>query len=189
VSGLYALILAAGSGSRFGGGKLMTPWRGGVLLDGALRAAWAAPVKAVHVAVGADPDVARYLADKGVTVVEAAHYAQGLSASLKAGVASLPKDASGVIVFLGDMPLIPHALAGLLAQALADGAPAAVPEYDGRIGNPAALSAALFPVIAALDGDRGARAILEGLGGGLARIACGDPGILADVDRPDDLPA
>jgi molybdenum cofactor cytidylyltransferase len=189
VSGLYALILAAGSGSRFGGGKLMTPWRGGVLLDGALTAAKAAPVEGVFVAVGADPQVAFYLTSKGVTVVEAADHARGLSASLKAGVASLPKDASGVIVFLGDMPLIPHGLAGLLAQALADGAPAAVPEYRGRTGNPAALSAVLFPAIAALDGDRGARTILEGLGAQLARVACDDPGVLADVDRPDDLPA
>ena len=51
---IHALVLAAGFGSRFGGGKLMTPWRSGVLLDGALAAAFAAPVGAVHVVVGAD---------------------------------------------------------------------------------------------------------------------------------------
>ncbi|HEY9219590.1 MAG TPA: NTP transferase domain-containing protein, partial [Phenylobacterium sp.] len=38
-------MLAAGAGSRFGGGKLLTPWAGGVLLDGALAAAFAAPVR------------------------------------------------------------------------------------------------------------------------------------------------
>ena len=39
-----AIVLAGGSGSRFGGGKLLAPFRGGELIDGALRAAFAAPV-------------------------------------------------------------------------------------------------------------------------------------------------
>ena len=49
-----ALVLAAGSGSRFGGGKLLAPWNGGVLLDGALPAAFAAPARSVILVTGAD---------------------------------------------------------------------------------------------------------------------------------------
>jgi len=54
---LEAIVLAAGSGARFGGAKLTAPWRGGVLLDGALAAAFQAPVRTVTVVTGADPKV------------------------------------------------------------------------------------------------------------------------------------
>ena len=187
MSGIHALILAAGSGSRFGGGKLMAPWRGGVLLDGALDAAFAAPVAAVHVVVGADPTAAAHARSRGATIIEAEDYALGLSASLKAGLAALSADAVGVLVFLGDMPLVPHAVLAPLVEALAGGAVAAVPVWEGKIGNPAALSARLFPELLALEGDRGARALIEGLGEAVVRIPAPDAGILFDVDLPDDL--
>ncbi len=189
MSGLYAILLAAGSGSRFGGGKLMAPWRGGVLLDGALAAARAAPVRSVLAVVGADPAVEAWLAGKAARVVRAQDHALGLSASLKAGVAALPEDATGALVFLGDMPLVPHAVLPPLAAALAAGALAAAPQFQGRLGNPAAFSAALFPRVMGLDGDRGARPLLESLGEALARIEAPDAGVLLDVDRPGDLPA
>ena len=167
MSGVHAVVLAAGSGSRFGGGKLMTPWRGGALIDGALDAAFAAPVKAVHVVVGADPAVAAHAAARGARIVECRDHALGLSASLKAGIAALPEDAAGALVLLGDMPKVPHAVLQPLVAAIAAGAPAAVPVFDGKVGNPAALSAVLFPKVLALEGDRGARALLEGLGDAL----------------------
>ncbi len=189
MTNIHALVLAAGSGSRFGGGKLMAPWRGGVLLDGALEAAFAAPVTAVTVVVGADARVAVRAKARGARIVEAADHALGLSASLKAGVAALPEDAAGVLVFLGDMPLVPHAVLGPLAEAIVGGAPAAVPVFEDQIGNPAALSARLLPAVLALEGDRGARAILQGLGEDLVRVQSPGAGVLIDIDRPGDLPA
>ena len=51
---LEAIVLAGGAGARFGGDKLTAPWRGGVLIDGALGAAFAAPVRSVTVVTGAD---------------------------------------------------------------------------------------------------------------------------------------
>jgi molybdenum cofactor cytidylyltransferase len=69
-----------------------------------------------------------------------------------------------------------------------DGAPAAVPVWQGRQGHPACVSSALFPQIDALRGDRGARSILDGLGEALASIAAPDAGVLLDVDRPEDMP-
>jgi molybdenum cofactor cytidylyltransferase len=185
---VHAIVLAAGAGARFGGGKLLAPWRGGVLLDGALDAAFAAPVQAVWVVVGADPHVAAYAARRGARIAEAADHALGLSASLKAGIAALPRDAAGALILLGDMPLVPHAVLAPLVQAVLDGAPAAAPVRDGRQGNPAALSAALFPQILALEGDRGARAVLDGLGRALALVRAPDDGIFLDVDRPGDVP-
>jgi molybdenum cofactor cytidylyltransferase len=187
VSDIHAIVLAAGFGSRFGGGKLMAPWRGGVLLDGALDAAFASPAEAVHVVVGADLAAATHARARGAMIVEARDHALGLSASLKAGIAALPPDAAGALVFLGDMPLVPHAVLAPLAEAILAGASAAVPVFDGRIGNPAALAALLFPKVLTLEGDRGARALIEGLGEALVRVEAPDAGVLYDVDRREDL--
>ena len=52
---LSAIVLAAGFGTRFGGGKLTAPWRGGRLIDGAVTCARAARVDQVVVVTGADP--------------------------------------------------------------------------------------------------------------------------------------
>jgi molybdenum cofactor cytidylyltransferase len=189
VTALHALVLAAGTGSRFGGRKLLAPWRGGVLLDGALSAALAAPVASVTVVTGADAEAVGAAAAGRARLVHAADYRDGMAASLKAGLEALPEGAGGVIVFLGDMPLIPPDIAPALAAALDAGAPAAAPFLAGRRGHPVALSAALFPELRSIAGDRGARDVLDALGDRLGRIETDDPGVLIDVDSPADLPA
>jgi len=75
-----------------------------------------------------------------------------------------------------------------LAEALATGAAAAAPIFQGRRGNPVLLGATLFPDVLALQGDAGARAILQDLGDQLALVDAPDDGILFDVDLPTDLP-
>ncbi|HRD47221.1 MAG TPA: NTP transferase domain-containing protein, partial [Caulobacter sp.] len=51
---LDAVVLAAGAGKRFGGGKLTAPWADGLLLDASLAAAFASPARTVSVVWGAD---------------------------------------------------------------------------------------------------------------------------------------
>jgi molybdenum cofactor cytidylyltransferase len=193
---LEAIVLAAGSGSRFGGGKLLAPWRGGVLLDGALAAAFAAPVRTVTVVTGAGADrvaaAARAFAETAgqtgrLRLVHAPDHAEGMAATLRTGIAALPADTEAAFVFLGDMPAIPHAILPRLAEALA-GADAAAPEFEGRRGHPVLIGAALFPALSALKGDEGARKVLAGLGDRLALVEAPDDGVLFDVDRPEDLP-
>jgi molybdenum cofactor cytidylyltransferase len=192
---LEAIVLAAGAGSRFGGGKLLTPWRGGVLLDGALAAAFAAPVRSISVVWGADPAVAaaaeafaeRTGTRERLRLVHAPRHAEGLSASLAAGVAALPTDGEGVFVFLGDMPRIPGGLTGPMADALAGGALAAATEFQGRRGHPVLFAKALWPRLLALGGDRGAGALLGQLGADVALVPAQDDGVLYDVDRREDL--
>lgn len=195
MTGLHAVVLAAGAGSRFGGRKLLAPFRSGRLIDAALAAAFAAPVEAVHVVVGYDARAVSaaavaYTADVGETrmrIVEAPEHAEGLAGSLRAAIAALPGTASGVLVFLGDMPGVPTEVLGPLAQALMAGAPAAVPVWDGMRGHPAALSSALFPDLLQLTGDRGARGLLERLGAAVVEVPAPHAGVLLDIDTPADL--
>ena len=185
-----AVVLAAGSGSRFGGGKLLASWGAGVLLEGALAAAFAAPVRDVTVVIGADADAVAAAArgfDPRVLIVHARDHAEGMGASLRTGIASLPADAAGAFVFLGDMPRAPTAVLAPMAQAVRAGALAAAPVFRGQRGNPVLLARDLFPQLLTLTGDAGARGVLQGLGDRLALIESPDDGVLFDVDLRSDL--
>jgi molybdenum cofactor cytidylyltransferase len=187
---IAAVVLAAGSASRFGGGKLLAPWRGAPLLHAALAAAQAAPVASVTVVTGADAEAIAACVrdfDPSIRLAHAPDHAEGLSASLRAGIASLGEEVAAAVVFLGDMPRVPHAVLGPLADAVAAGAPAAAPVFRGVRGNPVVLSRELFGQIAELGGDIGARQVLQRLGTRLALVEAPDDGVLFDVDRPADL--
>jgi len=195
VQRLEAIILAAGAGSRFGGGKLLAPWRGGVLLDGALGAAFASPVRSVEVVWGADAAVAEAAAafagrtgsGHRLRLVHAPRHADGLSASLAAGIEALPEDSDGVFVFLGDMPRVPPGLTAPMADALALGAAAVTTQFQGRRGHPVLFGRPLWPRLTALTGDQGAGALLRDLGDAVTLIPSPNNGVLFDVDRREDL--
>ena len=192
---LEAVVLAAGAGARFGGGKLTAPWGDGVLLDAALAAALAAPVRRVTVVWGADARVAeaaRAFSERAgsgdrLHLVHADRHADGLSASLRAGIEALASDCAGAFVFLGDMPKIPVTVLARLAEALDQGALAAAPQFAGRRGHPVLFGAALFGELTTLSGDKGAAGMLDRLGDRLVLIPAPDDGVLFDVDRPADL--
>jgi molybdenum cofactor cytidylyltransferase len=194
---LDAIVLAAGASSRFSGGKLLAPWGEGVLLDGAMATAFAAPADFVSVVWGADPRVPAAAEDfasrigerRRLRLVHADRHAEGMAESLKAGIANLKSTSQGVFVFLGDMPRVSPQVTTALADALAAGALAAAPEHGGQRGHPVLFAASLFPAILALSGDRGAASILAGLGDQVSLVAWPDDGVLFDVDRPEDLGA
>jgi molybdenum cofactor cytidylyltransferase len=184
------VVLAAGQASRFGGRKLLVDYRGAPLLHGALAAATIAVAGRVTVVTGADAEAVGacvHAFDPAIRLVHAEDYASGMAASLRAGIASLGQDAEAAFVFLGDMPRVPHSVLPPLARAVSDGAPAAAPVFAGRRGNPVVLGRSLFEDVARLQGDVGARPILQALGPRLALIEAPDDGILFDVDERGDL--
>jgi molybdenum cofactor cytidylyltransferase len=192
---LDAVVLAAGAAARFGGGKLVSPWRGGVLLDGALAAAFIAPVRSVSVAWGADyrvPSAAERFAKRvgeldRLRLVHVTRHAEGMAESLKAAIASLGSDSDGAFVFLGDMPRVGTSVAVGLADALINGALAAAPDYSGRRGHPVLFAATLYPRLLSLSGDSGAAAVLAEIGDALVLVPSLDDGVLFDIDQPRDL--
>lgn len=185
-SGFWALVLAAGAGSRFGGDKLRAPWGDGSLIAATLSIARAAPVDGVAAAIRPGD---RLIDDPSVRLVAVEDWAEGMGASLRAGIAALPDGAAGAFVFLGDMPRIPIAVLVPLAAAVRGGAAAAAPVFAGRAGHPVLFSRSLFPDLLRLEGDRGAWRVLADLGDRLARIPAPDDGVLFDVDTRDQLGA
>lgn len=196
---IAALVLAAGRSSRFiaAGGreatKLVAPVAGKPLARYAVEAALASTARPVVVVTGHARDaVEAALRGLAFQSVDNPAFISGLASSLRAGIAALPPDADGAIVMLADMPAVTSALIDRLVAAFAaqPDAMAATPVGAGRRGNPVLLSAALFPSVAKLEGDEGARRLLAALPAErLIDVPSDDLGATLDVDTPDALDA
>lgn len=189
------LLLAAGAGTRMGRPKALlvhddgTPW-----LERAVDALRGGGCDPVTVVLGAAAEEALPLVPDGVTVVVAADWAEGMSASLRAGLAALEDtDAAAALVSLVDLPDVGAAVVRRVLAAGGDGADGADradeaallrTTYDGRPGHPVLLGRAHWAgVRAAAVGDRGARDYLAHHDP--VEVECGDLATGRDVDRPD----
>ncbi|MFT8244559.1 NTP transferase domain-containing protein [Roseomonas sp. BN140053] len=129
------------------------------------------------------------LRGRAVHFVHAADHAEGLSASLRAGLDAVPAEAEGVLVCLGDMPLVTGAdLDRLLAAFDPQGGGAVVqPTHAGRRGNPVLWAREFLPEMRALQGDSGARALLERHADRVVRVEMPGDGVLRDFDTAEAL--
>ena len=172
------LLLAAGSGSRLGMPKALVELDGQTLVDRGVALLREGGCDPVVVVLGA-----AVVGVEGAQVVVAQDWAQGMSASLRAGLAAL--DADACVVALVDQPLI-GAEAVRRLVALAPTADAAVATYDGKHRNPVLLSRSIWPELD-LAGDAGARQWLRDNPTRVTLVPCDDTGSPFDIDAPADL--
>lgn len=181
------VLLAAGAGARFGGDKLLHPLPDGVAISAhAARNLLAVVPDVVAVVRWGDFPLYEMLEQEGCRVTMFRGAARGMGASLAHGV-SEARDAGGWIIALADMPRVPASVIRDIAGALAGGALIAAPVHRGERGHPVGFGARLRDELLALDGDTGARAVLQRHAVDVRIIQCDDDGVLADVDRPSDL--
>lgn len=186
---IVGILLAAGAGSRFGGEKLLHPLEDGVAIAAhAARNLLAATPDVIAVVRRGDFPLYDMLEQEGCQVTMFQGAARGMGASLAHGV-SESRSADGWIVALADMPRIAPATIKRILAALEEGAQIATPVYKGERGHPVGFGAQLRDELLTLDGDQGARAVLERHREALKLIECDDAGVLLDIDRKSDLPA
>ena len=188
---VVGILLAAGRAERFGGGKLLAPLRAGPRAGAAvgvvaLRHLLSAVRPSIAVVRPGDDTLAARLREEGAQVVVAKRADEGIGASLAAGVAHAPPHA-GVVVALADMPWIDVATIARVVTWIVAGASLAAPFHRGQRGHPVGFSPAHRRALLALRGDEGARAILASAAADIARVDVDDPGVLLDVDTPEDL--
>ena len=185
-----AIILAAGRSTRMGSNKLLEDLNGKPLVRHVAEAALASKVHPVIVVTGHQHEgVSAALEGLNLTFIHNADFADGLSTSLKTGVAALTTEVTAVIVLLGDMPLIPSAAIDQLITVF-EASPqkiAAVPVYEGEWGNPVLLSRTLFEEVATLQGDAGARKLLNGRTEDVLEVPIASDAVLIDLDTPEAL--
>ena len=159
---MSAVVLAAGTASRIGRPKLLLPLGGRSVVRRVVESALASPALETIVVLGHAADlVAREITGLAVRAVLNPDYATGMASSLRAGLAAVSPGAEGALILLGDQPLVTSDVIGRLIAAFeTSGKPIAAPLYNGVQGNPVCFARALFPALAALSGDRGAKAIV-----------------------------
>jgi molybdenum cofactor cytidylyltransferase len=188
---IAGLVLAAGRSTRMGGpNKLLEEINGKPLVRIATEHMLASRARPVIVVTGHQKErVERALSGLPVTFVHNADFAEGLSTSLKAGIAAVPAEADGVVVGLGDMPQVSAALIDRLIAAFDPerGALVAIPTLGGKRGNPVLWSRRFFPDLMAVDGDVGARHLIGGYGEAVVEVPVEDAAALTDVDTPEAL--
>jgi molybdenum cofactor cytidylyltransferase len=186
-----ALVLAAGRSTRMGGpNKLLAEIGGRSLVRIAVDHALASRARPVVVVTGHQRDkVEAALAGLDIKLVHNPNFAEGLSTSVKAGLAALPDEADGAIVCLGDMPQVTAGLIDKLTAAFDPerGALVVVPVIDGKRGNPVVWARRFFPELMAIDGDIGARQVISRYPEAVTEVALTDTAALVDVDTPDAL--
>ncbi len=192
-SPVAALVLAAGLSRRMGdANKLLADVAGAPMVARCVDAALASAARPVLVVTGHEAARVRAaLAGREVRFVHNPEPAAGLAASLRAGILALGEPVEGALVCLGDMPWVrAEHLDALIAAFLASGErPICVPTFDFERGNPVLWPARHFANIAALTGDRGARALLDAHADEVCYVPVADPGVTLDVDTPEALAA
>lgn len=184
---ISGILLAAGAGSRFGGEKLLHPLEDGVAIAAhAARNLLAATSEVIAVVRWGDFPLYEMLEQEGCQVTMFQDAARGMGASLAHGVAQA-RGADGWVIALADMPRIAPDTIKKVIAALEEGASIAAPVRKGERGHPVGFGAQLRDELLALDGDQGARAVVERHREAVKLIECDDPGIVLDIDRKTDL--
>lgn len=188
---IAAVVLAAGRSSRMGAAnKLLADVDGVPMVRRAVDAALASSARPVIVVTGNEQGkVQAALRGCKATFVHNPGFADGMSTSLRAGLAALPDRTDGVLICLGDMPLVTPAVLDRLIGAFnpLEGRAICVPTWNGKRGNPVLWDRRFFTEIAGLAGDVGAKHLIGEHADLVAEVAMPDDAVLTDIDTPEAL--
>lgn len=178
-----AVVLAAGAARRFGSDKRFHHIGGVPMLARTLGVYRAVFDDVAAVLRPGEAAAAELVAAANCRTVLAPDAAQGQSRSLAAGVAAMTA-CDGLLIGLGDMPLVEPGTLRRIAAALAAAPDHVVrPRCRGQAGNPIGFPAALFDALQRVAGDRGGRDIVA-RHDRVLRLDVEDEGVLRDFDRP-----
>jgi molybdenum cofactor cytidylyltransferase len=182
---ITGVLLAAGSSRRFGNHKLLHEIQGKPLI---LRSAGC--LEACHrllaIVRADDLPLQQCLQQAGIETVINPLAHQGMGRSLACGIAASPHS-DGWCILPADMPYISPHTGRRIVRALMQGAAITAPYFKGRRGHPVGFNRTYREQLLALQGDTGARTILADTPQAIVEIPVEDPGILWDIDTPQDL--
>jgi molybdenum cofactor cytidylyltransferase len=183
---IVGLLLAAGSAKRFGSDKLRHALPHGVAIAVQAARHLKSQVEIVAVVRPGSTELAQALQGEGCKVVICDNAAEGMGASLACAVRAA-EGADAWLVALADMPYVRPSSIAAVRAALEGGASLAAPYFRARRGHPVGIGARFRQELLSLGGDEGAKAVLSGHAAELSKIPVGDPGVIRDIDRPEDL--
>lgn len=182
---IAALVLAAGRSTRMeGANKLLLPFRGATVIAHTVAAVQAAVDDVLVVTGHEDRQIRDALRDYAVRVVYNPQYRDGIATSIRRGLLAIRPEVEGLLICLGNMPLVaPDTLRHLCRTFAEAQAPAIViATVEGRRGHPLLFQKAFHDELMALEGDVGGQAVATAHPGAVVEVPVKDRGILQDVD-------
>lgn len=188
---ISGVVLAAGTSARLGRPKQLLDLGGQPLLTHILRNASASDLDEVVLVLGHEAaPIANAVGEWGQRVVINPVYAEGQSTSVRLGLASVDPTTEAVVFLLGDQPRVgPEIIDAVIQRFLETGGPIVVPTYGGARGNPVLIARELFPALAEVRGDKGARQLLAARRDQIVTTPIADGALPADVDTEEDYQA
>lgn len=185
---ISAVVLGAGSSTRMGRPKLALPVRGVPMIRRVAEVALASRCGEVVMVLGTHAGVYRPLLDGlHVRIVQNPDPEEGMGSSIRVGVEAVASDAQGLVLLLADQPFVtPEIIDRLIDTAATDGRRIVASAYAGTVGPPAYFHRALFLELLTLEGDRGARSVIEAYPKEGMALLLADADA-ADIDTDDDL--
>jgi CTP:molybdopterin cytidylyltransferase MocA len=184
---LHAIVLAAGASRRFGSPKQLVRFEGQLLIQRVIAAATELVGSAVSVVLGAHAaEITANLPPGTASIVINRGWQEGIGSSIRLAVSRLPGACDGVLVMLGDQPMVGSASLNRLAAAWRRQPRSIVASRYGAVtGVPAIFPRWCFSDLSALRGDQGARVLLSRYGDHVVRLS--HPEAAVDIDYPEDL--
>lgn len=188
---IAAIVLAAGQSQRMGReNKLLALIDGRPMISHAVQAALDSQASETIVITGHERvEVEEALSGADLTFVHNPEFEQGLSTSLKAGLAEVSEEADGIIILLGDMPDVTsrHVDKIIASYNATEAREICVPMMHAKRGNPVLFGSRFFSEIMDLSGDVGARHLIGENSDVVVEVDLDDPAILTDLDTQEAL--
>lgn len=186
------VILAAGRSKRFGrtrSNKLLAAIQGRTLIQQVLSSALRSSARPIVVVTGHQraqiERALESLAQENWSTRFNRHHRRGMSTSIVAGLSAMPADLDGLLICLGDMPALKPCIIDAMISSLQPGDDAVIARASGRHGNPVLIGRSLFAELAQLQGDVGARGLLQD-GRRHLRFIDADRSVIDDIDTRRD---
>lgn len=185
---ITALILAAGSSKRMGQPKLPLPWGETTVLGQVIATFKAAGVEDILVITGGAREQVERLVGSSARIMFNPGYAEGeMLSSVQAGLAGVQPETEAVLIGLGDQPQVQAGSVRLVVEEYARSrASLIVPSFQMRRGHPWLVARPYWDEILHMDPPESPREFLTRHANDIRYVEVNDPGILKDLDTPDD---
>jgi molybdenum cofactor cytidylyltransferase len=188
LSGIWAVVLAAGESVRMKCPKLILPFGGRTIIENVIQNILSAGIKNIMVVTGAwEKEVIKAISGMPVRNCTNANYKNGMLSSVICGLKSLPSDAQAAMIFQGDQPEItPEVVSQLVRARGNNGKGIILPVHNGKRGHPLFISRKYFTEVGRLNPDDGLRGLLSAFSHDILEVEVENKMILRDIDTKDD---
>jgi molybdenum cofactor cytidylyltransferase len=188
---IWAIILAAGESGRMNTNKLLLPYHGKTVIENVIDHVRQSDIDHILIVSGAfSNELLPVVSRLPVKHCCNSEYKKGMLSSVQYGLQNIPPAADAVMIFLGDQPAIPGEVANMLIREYIKSEKGIViPMHEGRRGHPLLIDGKYRHIIGNLDHTVGLRDLLHKFPEDVLEVNVEIPGILKDIDTPQDYHA